>query len=94
VFRYLAILLLNAWDGYATTLGLIRGIVSEANPLLADMAHANPMSLFWSKLTVATAAVVILYANRHRRGVRIASLPIIAIYIVIGFMHLITLGVI
>lgn len=91
--RYLALLLLNTWDGYATSLGILSGLVSEANPLLRDMAHASPMSLFWVKFTIVNLFIGVLYQTRTRRVSHYATLPLLGIYGGIALIHCYTLGI-
>ncbi len=92
--RHLILLLLNAWDGYATAIGLYLGIVSEGNVLLRDMAHSNPMNLFWLKIALVSFCITLLYAYRHKQMARYGSLALVGIYTVIATMHLITLGIV
>ena len=52
------------------------------------------MHLFYFKTGAISLAIVLLYNYRERRTVRYATLPMVAIYTVIGMMHAITLGIV
>jgi hypothetical protein len=62
--------------------------------MLADMAHANPMNLFYYKTFMVSSAIVFLYANRDKRIARYATLGMLAVYVGIAIMHINYLGIV
>jgi hypothetical protein len=87
--RYLTLLSLNAFDGIATTSGILAGHLSEANPLLAGFSAWTILAI---KLVPISYMVLVLYNTRTHRLSHNGALVLIAVYCHIFFLHVQWIG--
>ncbi|MEQ9504046.1 MAG: DUF5658 family protein [Deltaproteobacteria bacterium] len=67
-----AILVLNAIDAILTVLWIQLGFASEANPILAELAHGEPVVFVATKLALVSLGVLLLVRHTARRFARAA----------------------
>lgn len=90
-FRWLqgivwVVLALNLADALFTVLWIQRGLASEANPLLAELAHGHPLAFIAAKLTVVTLGSLLLWLHRQR------PLAVIFIFVAFGVYYAVLLA--
>ena len=61
-----ALLLLNLFDAIMTIAWITTGMACEANPLLADLAHTQPVLFTLAKTALVSLGCILLWRLRYR----------------------------
>ncbi len=82
-----ALLMLNLFDLVSTQIWVHSGLLSEANPVMAQAMDLSPLSFGAAKMGLVAFSVALLWRHRERLFARIAVLPALLLYTVIGGGH-------
>ena len=87
---YALLVVYQILDAGLTAIGLHSGMIAEANPLLALVAH-SPALLAIVKLSVALPMVAILHRARRHSVARYGTYALLAIYSALMVWHIVIL---
>ena len=88
--RYFLLAIYQIADALFTAVGLHTGMIAEANPLMAIVAH-SPALLAIVKLSVALPMVAILCRLRRHPTARYGTYALLAIYSALMVWHIVIL---
>jgi hypothetical protein len=92
-FRFLrrvvgAVLVMNLLDGVLTLVWIALGTASEANPLLAQLAHQQPVLFMGVKTALVALGSLLLWRHRKRRAAVVAIFVCFLAYYFLLLYHL------
>lgn len=79
---------LNAVDAFCTLHWVTHGLATEANPVMDWALTLGPAWFISAKLALVTLGCVGLWRHKERRVVRVASMPLVALYAMVCAGHL------
>lgn len=82
--KYVTLLFLNIFDGAATCLGMIQGVLSEANPILA---HLSPIGILGVKLIPVNILILVLFKTRDNKLSQYGAMLSLVVYVHIFVLH-------
>jgi len=84
----LAVIVLNAIDAVLTLMWVWRGRAIEANPIMADLVHNNPLLFVLVKMVLAGLGTFFLWRLRRRKFAVISIFGIFLVYYYLLLYHL------
>jgi hypothetical protein len=92
-FRWLrgvvvATLILNVLDAILTLIWIARGAATEANPLLAELAHRHPVTFVAVKMALVSLGSLLLWRLRRRPVAVVAVFACFLSYYLLLLYHL------
>ena len=92
-FRWLrnivfAILILNVVDAVFTIIWISAGLATEANPIMADVAHSDPALFVSAKFMLVALGSFLLWRQRKRAGAVIGIFIVFLAYYFVVLYHL------
>ena len=83
-----AVLVLNLLDGILTMIWIATGAASEANPLLAELAHEQPVLFMGAKIALVGLGSFLLWRQRKRPAAVVAIFVVFLTYYFLLLYHL------
>ena len=84
----LATLVLNVLDAIFTVIWISSGLATEANPMMADVAHTDPGLFVTVKLLLVGLGSFLLWQQRKRPGAVIGIFIVFLAYYFVVLYHL------
>jgi hypothetical protein len=83
------ILASNLFDAIATTLWVMGGFATEANPLMSKLLHAGPGLFIMTKVLVVQAGVMTLCGLRPHLLARLGAIGLCVPYLAVCLLHIV-----
>ncbi len=83
------ILASNLFDALATTLWVMGGFATEANPLMNELLHAGPGHFIITKVFVVQVGVMILCGLRPYLLARLGAVGLCVPYLAVCLLHIV-----
>lgn len=83
------ILASNLFDALATTLWVMGGFATEANPLMSELIHISPSYFIVTKVLMVQVGVTILSGLRTYLLARLGAVGLCVPYIAVSLMHVV-----
>ena len=83
-----AVLVMNLLDGILTIVWISTGTASEANPLLEQLAHQQPVLFMGVKTALVALGSLLLWRQRKRRAAVVAIFVCFLVYYFLLLYHL------
>ena len=80
--------MLNLFDALMTIGWITSGTAQEANPLLADLAHTQPVLFTLAKTALVSLGCILLWRLRHRASAVIGVFISFMAYYFLALYHL------
>ena len=82
-----SLLVLNLFDAVCTYVWVVMGYAKEANPIMDYVLSVSPPGFILYKILIVNLGVLLLWRLQDRLFCRIATVPVLGIYIGIAFIH-------